>query len=75
MRKAIEAVGAELLYLPPYTPDFNPIKKAFSQLKAHLRKAAERSQDGLWMKIGALLPIVTPIRAANYFTTAGYEPA
>ena len=74
VRSAIEAVDAELRYLPPYSPDFNPIEKAFSQLKAHLRKAAERTQEGLWAKIGALLPIVTPRHAANYFATAGYEP-
>ena len=74
VRTAIEAVGAELRYLPPYSPDFNPIEKAFSQLKAHLRKAAERTQEGLWTTIGALLPIVTSQHAANYFTAAGYEP-
>lgn len=75
VRSAIEAVGAELRYLPPYSPDFNPIEKAFSQLKAHLRKAAERTQEGLWTTIGAILPIVTPAIAANYFTAAGYEPS
>jgi len=74
VRTAIEEVGAELRYLPPYSPDFNPIEKAFSQLKAHLRKAAERTQEGLWTKIGALLPLVTPTHAANYFDVAGYEP-
>ncbi len=47
VREAIEAVGATLLYLPPYSPDFNPIEKAFSKLKALLRKAAERSVDAL----------------------------
>lgn len=75
VRIAIEAVGAELRYLPPYSPDFNPIEKAFSQLKAHLRKAAERTQEGLWAKIGALLPSVTPRHATNYFAAAGYEPS
>lgn len=75
VRTAIEEVGAELRYLPPYSPDFNPIEKAFSQLKAHLRKAAERTQEGLWTKIGALLPVVTPTHAANYFAVAGYEPS
>ena len=48
MREAIEAAGATLLYLPPYSPDFNPIENAFAKLKAVLRKAAERSVDGLW---------------------------
>lgn len=74
VQTAIETVGAELHYLSPYSPDFNPIEKAFSQLKAHLRKAAERTQEGLWTAIGALLPIVTSQHAANYFTACGYEP-
>ena len=50
VRKAIEAAGAELRYLPPYSPDFNPIEKAFAKLKAHLRKAAERTIEGLWLQ-------------------------
>jgi transposase len=75
VRTAIEGAGAELRYLPPYSPDFNPIEKAFSQLKAHLRKAAERTQEALWAKIGALLPSVTARQAANYFAAAGYEPS
>jgi len=49
VRAAIEAAGARLLFLPPYSPDFNPIEMAFSKLKAHLRKAAERTIHGLWM--------------------------
>ena len=75
VRAAIEAVGAELRYLPPYSPDFNPIEKAFSQLKAHLRKAAERTQEGLWATIGALLPIVTPRHATNDFTAEEFDPS
>ena len=75
IRAAIEEGGAELRYLPPYSPDFNPIEKAFSQLKAHLRKAAERTQEGLWATIEALLPIVTPWHATNYFTAAGFVPS
>jgi transposase len=74
VRVAIEAVGAKLLYLPPYSPDFNPIENAFSKLKAHLRKAAERTIDGLWTRIGALLPTFTPQECANFFAAAGYEP-
>lgn len=74
VRKAIEAAGATLLYLPPYSPDFNPIEKAFAKLKALLRKAAERTQEGLWNAIGDLLPAITPREAANYFAAAGYEP-
>jgi transposase len=74
VRAAIEAAGARLLYLPPYSPDFNPIENAFSKLKALLRKAAERTIDGLWNRIGALLPAFTPHECANFFAAAGYEP-
>jgi transposase len=74
VRKAIEATGASLLYLPPYSPDFNPIEKAFSKLKALLRKAAERTVDGLWNRIGELLRAFTPRECANFFAAAGYEP-
>ena len=73
-REAIEAAGATLLYLPPYSPDFNPIENAFAKLKALLRKAAERSVDGLWTAIGRLIDLFTPSECANYFTAAGYDP-
>ncbi len=74
VRRAIEAAGAELLYLPPYSPDFNPIENAFAKLKALLRKAAERTIEGLWTAIGRLLDTFTPAECANYFRAAGYEP-
>jgi transposase len=74
VRAAIEAVGAKLLYLPPYSPDFNPIENAFSKLKALLRKAAERTVDALWDTIGALIPVITETECANFFAAAGYEP-
>lgn len=74
VRKAIEAAKATLLYLPPYSPDFNPIEKAFSKLKALLRAAAERNIDALWNRIGALLNAFTPTECANFFAAAGYEP-
>jgi transposase len=74
VRAAIEAVGARLLYLPPYSPDFNPIENAFSKLKALLRKAAERTVDALWDRIGALLGEFSPNECANFFAAAGYEP-
>jgi transposase len=74
VRKAIEAAGATLLYLPPYSPDFNPIEKAFSKLKALLRKAAERTVDALWNRIGALLKEFAPAECANFFAASGYEP-
>jgi len=74
VRMAIEAAGAELRFLPPYSPDFNPIEKAFAKLKALLRKAAERTVEGLWHTIGTLIDLFTPAECANFFTAAGYEP-
>ncbi|OUJ01516.1 transposase [Acetobacter cibinongensis] len=74
VQAAIEAAGATVRYLPPYSPDFNPIEKAFSKLKAHLRKAAERTRDALWDRIGTLIDQITPAECANFFTAAGYEP-
>ena len=70
---AIEAVGASLLYLPPYSPDFNPIENAFSKLKALLRKAARRSIEGLWSTIGDLLDAFSPEECTNFFANAGYD--
>ena len=75
VRAAIEAVGARLLYLPPYSPDFNPIENAFAKLKALLRKAAKRTRESLWTAIGALIPTFTPSECANYFAAAGYASA
>ena len=74
VRAAIEAAGARLLYLPPYSPDFNPIENAFAKLKALLRKAAERTIDGLWDTIGRLIDLFEPQECANYFAAAGYDP-
>jgi transposase len=74
VRHAIEAAGASLLYLPPYSPDFNPIENAFAKLKAILRKAAERTVGALWDRIGTVLGTFTPAECANYFRAAGYEP-
>ena len=73
VRAAIEAAGAHLLYLPPYSPDFNPIENAFAKLKALLRKAAERTVDGLWDTIGRLIDLFEPQECANYFAAAGYD--
>ncbi len=73
VRAMIEAAGASLLYLPPYSPDFNPIEKAFSKLKAHLRKAAERTVSGLWDAIGRLIDLFTPQECTNFFAAAGYD--
>jgi transposase len=73
IRALIEAAGASLLYLPPYSPDFNPIENAFAKLKALLRKAAERTRQGLWTAIRRLLDAFTPAECANYFAAAGYD--
>jgi transposase len=73
VRQAIEARGAKLLFLPPYSPDFNPIENAFAKLKALLRKAAERTIDGLWATIGRLVEAFTPAECASYFAAAGYD--
>ena len=73
VRSLIEDAGATLLYLPPYSPDFNPIENAFAKLKALLRKAAERTREGLWNTIGRLLDLFTPQECKNYFKAAGYD--
>jgi len=73
VREAIEQAGAELRYLPPYSPDFNPIENAFSKLKALLRKAAARSRDELWQAIAVAIQAFTSNECANYFSTAGYD--
>ena len=70
--KAIIDRGAELRYLPPYSPDFNPIEQAFAKLKALLRKAAERTIDGLWNAIGQLLDLFPPAECANYLANSGH---
>jgi transposase len=73
-RVLIEAAGAELLFLPPYSPEFNPIENAFAEMKALLRKAAERTVEGLWSAIGRIVGAFTPQECANYFAAAGYDP-
>jgi transposase len=72
VRAAIEAVGAELRYLPPYSPDLNPIEQVFAKLKALLRKIAARSVEALWIAIGRLVSTFTPDECANYFQNSGY---
>lgn len=72
VREAIEAAGARLVYLPPYSPDLNPIEQLFAKLKALLRKAAERSIEALWATIGCLLDAFSPAECANYLRHAGY---
>ena len=73
VRQAIEGVKAHLLYLPPYSPDFNPIEMAFSKLKALLRKTAPRTIDHLWETIGSLISAFSPDECINYFAAAGYD--
>jgi transposase len=70
--QAIEAKGAKLLYLPPYSPDLNPIELAFAKLKGLLRKAAVRTVDDLWRKLGELLEAFTPQECRNYLSYDGY---
>ena len=72
VRKAIRAAGARLFFLPPYSPDLNPIEQVFAKLKTLLRKAAERTIDATWRRIGALLHTFSPLECANYFRNAGY---
>lgn len=73
VRKAIEAAGAELRFLPPYSPDFNPIEMAFSKFKAFLKKTAARTKDDLWDAIARAIETFTPQECENYFAAAGYD--
>jgi transposase len=72
VRKAIRAAGAKLLFLPSYSPDLNPIEQVFAKLKLLLRKAAERSIEATWKRIGSLLDAFTPNECANYLRNSGY---
>jgi transposase len=74
VRTAIEAAGASLLYLPPYSPDLNPNENAFAKLKARLRKAAARTVVTLWAAAAQIIDTFTPNECANYFASAGYDP-
>ena len=69
---AIAAAGASILYLPPYSPDLNPIEQVFAKLKALLRQAAARTRETLWTTIGDLLDTFTPAECRNYLTNSGY---
>jgi transposase len=73
-RALIEATGARLLFLPPYSPDFTPIENAFAKLKALLRKAAERTVEGLSHTIGTPIDLFTRTDCGNYFSACGYDP-
>lgn len=73
IQEAIEAAGANLIFLPPYSPDFNPIEQVFSKLKALLRKYGERTVDALWKRIGSLIDRFPPSECRNYFRHCGYH--
>ena len=73
VEQLIKAVGAELRYLPPYSPDMNPIEKAYSKLKAFLRKIAERSVAGLMNALETCAEIFKPAQCVNYFKAWGYD--
>lgn len=72
VEELIATCGARLLFLPPYSPDLNPIEMAFSKLKTMLRTAAERTRDDLWNRIGRLIELFKPDECSNYFRHAGY---
>ena len=74
IRRAIRAAGAHLLFLPPYSPDLNPIEMMFAKLKALLRKADERSTAAVWHRIGTLLGQFSPTECSTYLQHAGYGP-
>jgi transposase len=72
VRRAIQSAGARLFFLPPYSPDLNPIEQVFAKLKTLLRKAAERTLEATWKKIGQLLQSFEPRECAAYLRNAGY---
>ena len=75
VRDLIRSVGARLLFLPPYSPDLNPIEQVFAKLKTLLRKAAPRSVEATWKRVGALLQTFPPAECANYLRNSGYASA
>jgi transposase len=75
VRRAIRAAGAKLFFLPPYSPDLNPIEQVFAKLKTLLRKASERTVEATWKRIGTLLEAFQPSECANYIVNAGYASA
>jgi transposase len=72
IRQAIRAAGAKLFYLPAYSPDLNPIEQVIAKLKHLLRKAAERTREAVWRRIGSLLEQFTPQECENYIRNSGY---
>ncbi len=72
IRQAIRAAGAKLFFLPPYSPDLNPIEQVFAKLKTLLRRAAERTVTATWKRIGSLLDSFSSTECRNYLTNSGY---
>ena len=72
-KQAIEAKGANMLFLPPYSPDFNPIEKAINQIKMYLKTVAARTKEQLDEAVAKSVDIVTPQNAINYFEACGYN--
>jgi transposase len=72
VRAAIRAAGAKLFFLPPYSPDLNPIEQVFAKLKTLLRKAEERTVEAVWKRIGTLIEVFAPAECANYLRNCGY---
>jgi len=75
IRRLIRTAGAKLFFLPPYSPDLNPIEQVFAKLKTLLRKADERTIEATWRRIGSLLDCFTPAECANYLKNSGYASA
>jgi transposase len=75
IRQAIRSVGAKLIFLPPYSPDLNPIEQVFAKLKHLLRKSAERTAQATWQRIGSLLDAFSPAECQNYLVNAGHASA
>ena len=75
VRKAVRAIGARLLFLPPYSPDLNPIEQVFSKLKHLMRRAAERDPVATWRRAGALLDRFPPDECSRYLVNSGYAPS
>ena len=72
VKEAIEAVGARIAYLPPYSPDFNPIEQVMAKLKAQLRKFGERTMEALWNRVGLLVEAITSTECQNFLRHCGY---
>ena len=71
-RAIVRAKGAHLIFLPPYSPDLNPIEQVFAKLKHRMREAAQRTVESTWRRVGELLPTFSPTECANYLKNSGY---